>query len=305
MGQSVQRAVLEYLLRLHNSICFELAAEEPLRSFEGNMAKQADRGASYPRVLTGGDVLEKAAVMFTHAYGAQLPAAASSNRPYLVGHSFEAISVSVVVHPRNPYVPSTHMNIRAFFVTIPGEELSWWFGGGYDLTPYYPFKEDVLHWHRTAYDACMPFGADLYERFKRNCDEYFRLEHRGETRGVGGLFLDDFSEGGFEHAFELIRSIGDHFVPAYLPILRRRKQTCYTERERQFQLYRRGRYVEFNLLYDRGTRYGLQSGRRIESVLVSLPPVVEWRYDWHPEPGSPEAKLSSDFLRPRDWLADF
>jgi coproporphyrinogen III oxidase len=260
-------------------------------------------GLSHPQVLSGGDVLEKAAVMFTHARGAHLPRAATRDRRNLVGNPFEAISVSAIVHPRNPYAPSAHMNLRAFFVAPSERDCVWWFGGGYDLTPFYPFEEDVLHWHRTCRDACAPYGSGLYERFKKNCDDYFRLDHRGEARGVGGLFFDDLADGGFERNFSLIRSVGDHFLVGYLPIVQRRMGAPYGERQRRFQLYRRGRYVEFNLLLDRGTRYGLQSGRRIESVLASLPPVVEWPYNWNPEPGSPEARLS-EFLTPRDWLAE-
>jgi len=248
-------------------------------------------------------VLEKAAVLYTHSRGAALPAAATERRPHLAGRAFQAISLSVIIHPKNPYAPTTHLNLRAFFAKA-GADVAWWFGGGYDLTPYYPFEEDVLHWHQTARRACADFGADLYERLKRGCDAYFWLPHRGEARGVGGLFFDDFVEGGFEHAFALVRSVGDHFLPAYLTLLRRRKGTAFGRRERDFQLYRRGRYVEFNLLYDRGTRYGLQSGRRVESVLASLPPAVAWVHDPHVEPGSPEARLYCDFLRPRDWLAE-
>jgi len=209
-----------------------------------------------------------------------------------------------VIHPRNPYVPTSHMNVRFFIAEKDGAEPVWWFGGGFDLTPYYPFDEDALHWHRSARAACEPFGADYYPRFKKWCDEYFYLKHRGETRGIGGLFFDDLHEGGFEHGFGFMRSVGDRYLDAYRPIVARRKDTPYGERERDFQLYRRGRYVEFNLVYDRGTLFGLQSGGRTESILMSLPPLVKWRYNWRPEPGTPEARLYEDFLRPRDWLSE-
>ena len=230
-----------------------------------------------------------------------MPAAASARRPELAGRSFAALGVSLIVHPRNPYAPTSHANLRFFLAARDGVEPIWWFGGGFDLTPYYGFEEDAVHWHRTARTACEPFGQDLYPRFKKWCDEYFFLKHRNEPRGIGGLFFDDFDEGGFEHSFGFVRSVGDHYLRAYLPLLSRRKHSPYEERERQFQLYRRGRYVEFNLVYDRGTRFGLESGGRIESILVSLPPLVRWQYDWQPEPDSEEARLYEVFLQPRDW----
>jgi coproporphyrinogen III oxidase len=234
--------------------------------------------------------------------GDRLPPSASAGRPELAGRSFEAAGVSLVLHPRNPYAPTVHMNVRCFMATKPGETPVWWFGGGMDLTPYYGFIEDAEHFHRTCRDALMPFGKELHPRFKRWCDEYFYLKHRKEPRGVGGIFFDDFSELGFEQSFALTQSVGDHFLKAYLPILQRRRDTPYGERERDFQAYRRGRYVEFNLVYDRGTLFGLQSGGRTESILMSLPPIVKWRYDWQPEAGSPEARLYSDFLTGKDWL---
>jgi coproporphyrinogen III oxidase len=255
-------------------------------------------------VLEGGPVLEKAAVNFSHTVGTRLPPAATERRPELAGGHFEAASVSLIVHPRNPYAPTSHANVRCFAASKEGVEPVWWFGGGFDLTPFYPFDEDVLHWHRTCRELCAPFGADRYERFKKWCDEYFFLPHRGEPRGVGGLFYDDLDEGGFARCFAFHRAVGDGYLAAYLPILARRKDTPWGEREREFQLYRRGRYAEFNLIYDRGTRFGLQAGGRTESILASMPPVATWRYDWRPEPGSPEARLYEDFLRPRDWLSE-
>jgi coproporphyrinogen III oxidase len=233
-------------------------------------------------VLEDGPVIEKAAVNFTHARGDRLPSAATERRPELAGAAFQAVSLSLIVHPRNPYAPTSHANLRLFSAEPPSGNAVWWFGGGFDLTPYYGFDEDAVHWHQVARDACRPLGGDAYARLKRACDEYFFLPHRREPRGIGGLFFDDLAEGGYERCFEFVRSVGDHYLGAYRPILARRKETPYGERERDFQLYRRGRYVEFNLVYDRGTRYGLQSGRRIESVLASLPPAVHWRYDWQP-----------------------
>jgi coproporphyrinogen III oxidase len=251
-------------------------------------------------------VIERAAVNFTHTEGAAMPPTATERRPELAGRHYQAVSVSLIVHPRNPYVPTCHANYRAFVADTPGAETPavWWFGGGFDLTPYYGFEEDARHWHRVARDACTPFGGDWYPRFKQACDAYFHLPHRGEPRGIGGVFFDDLDEGGFEHCFGFLQSVGNAFVDAYQPILARRKGWPYGERERAFQLYRRGRYVEFNLLYDRGTRFGLQAGARVESVLASMPPLAAWRYDYRPEPGTPEAALYSDFLVPRDWAAE-
>jgi coproporphyrinogen III oxidase len=245
-------------------------------------------------------------VNFTHTLGRRMPPTATERRPELAGRSYQAVSISLIVHPRNPYAPTSHANFRFFIATDDAgvEEPAWWFGGGFDMTPYYGFEEDAVHWHRTARDACAPFGKALYPELKKQCDEYFFLAHRREARGVGGVFFDDLSEGGFAHCFAFQRSVGDAFLEAYLPILQRRKDTPYGEHQREFQLYRRGRYVEFNLIYDRGTRFGLQTGARVESVLASMPPLAAWRYDWQPRPGSPEAKLSEDFLRPRDWLAE-
>ncbi len=302
MGTDAGR-VRTYLLELQERICGELEALEGDGAFREDAEQDARGGLSRPRVLEGGRVLEKAAVHFTHSKGDRLPAAASARRPELAGRGFEAVSLSLIVHPHNPYVPTSHANLRCFVAGTAGADAVWWFGGGFDLTPCYGFVEDAVHWHRTARDACAPFGDDLYAAFKKACDEYFFLPHRGETRGVGGLFFDDLARGSFDETFALVRSIGDHFLPAYLPLVRRRMRAPYGERERDFQLYRRGRYVEFNLLYDRGTRYGLESGRRVESVLASMPPLARWSYRHAPEPGSPESELAREFLRPRDWLA--
>ena len=294
-------SIKSYLLALQDRICAALEAEDGVGRFREDSWERPEGGGGRSRVLTEGAVLEQAGVGFSHVHGPGLPPSATVQRPELAGRSFEALGVSLVFHPRNPYVPTTHMNVRVFVAEKPGEEPVWWFGGGFDLTPYYGFEEDAVRWHRTARAACEPFGADVYPRYKRWCDEYFFLKHRGEPRGIGGIFFDDLNEGGFERCFGLLRSVGDHFLPAYLPILQRRKDTPHGERERDFQLYRRGRYVEFNLVWDRGTLFGLQSGGRTESILMSLPPLVRWRYGWRPEPGSPEARLYEDFLRPRDW----
>ncbi len=297
-------AVRSYLMDLQDRICASLEAEDGEASFTRDVLEGERGGLARPRVLTGGPVLEQAAVNFSHTAGETLPPAATAARPELTGGGFEAVSVSLIVHPRNPYAPTTHANFRMFCATPPDGEPTWWFGGGFDLTPYYGYEDDAVHWHRKAQAACAPFGPDVYREMKAACDEYFALPHRGEQRGIGGLFFDDYAEGGFGQSFELLCSVGDHFLPAYLPILRRRKAQVYGEREREFQLYRRGRYVEFNLLYDRGTRYGLQARGRTESILASLPPIVHWRYDWHPEPGSPEAALYEQYLVPRDWAAE-
>ena len=305
-------AVREYLLQLQDTICAGLEAEDGSARFRSDEWQRADSGGAGPggggrtRILTEGAVFEKAGVAFSHVRGTSLPPSATAHRPELAGKSWEALGVSLVVHPRSPYVPTSHANVRFFRAARGGEsgggsDAVWWFGGGFDLTPYYGFTEDAVHWHRTARDAVAPFGTELYPRFKRACDEYFFLKHRGEPRGIGGLFFDDFNELGFERSFALLRAVGDAYLPAYRPIVARRKSAPYTDRERQFQLYRRGRYVEFNLVWDRGTLFGLQSGGRTESILMSLPPLVRWDYDWRPEPGSPEARLYDYFLQPRDW----
>jgi coproporphyrinogen III oxidase len=303
MSQPDISAVRRYLLELQDRICSELATEDGTEHFREDSWERPEGGGGRTRVLTEGTVFEQAGVNFSHVSGAKLPPSATAHRPELAGRSFQAMGVSLVIHPRNPYVPTSHMNVRFFVAEKEGADPVWWFGGGFDLTPYYPFEEDCLHWHRTANEACGPYGTDYYARFKKWCDEYFYLKHRGETRGVGGLFFDDFSERGFEHSFGFMRSVGDHYLPAYVPIVQRRKDTGFGERERDFQLYRRGRYVEFNLVYDRGTLFGLQSGGRTESILMSLPPLVKWRYNWRPAAGTPEARLYEEFLKPRDWLS--
>ena len=294
-------AVRAYLLSLQDRICAAIEAEEGAARFREDVWERPEGGGGRSRVLSEGAVFEQAGVGFSDVFGQGLPPSATAQRPELAGRSFEALGVSLVFHPRNPYAPTTHMNVRFFIAEKEGSEPVWWFGGGFDLTPYYGFEEDAVHWHRTAREACAPFGPGVYPRYKKWCDEYFFLRHRGEPRGIGGIFFDDLNEWGFDRCFALLQGVGDHLLPAYLPILRRRKDTPYGERERDFQLYRRGRYVEFNLVWDRGTLFGLQSGGRTESILMSLPPLVRWRYDWHPEPGTPEARLYEEFLKPRDW----
>ena len=270
---------------------------------EGDKAGAAfNGGGGISRLIEEGRVLERGGVNFSHVLGSRLPPSASAHRPELAGRRWEAMGVSLVLHPRNPYVPTVHMNVRCFVALKDGEAPVWWFGGGMDLTPYYGFKDDARHFHATCKAALDPFGVGLHPRFKEWCDRYFFLKHRNEPRGIGGVFFDDFSEGGFEPAFAMTKSVGDAFLDAYLPILERRKDTSYGERERDFQAYRRGRYVEFNLVFDRGTLFGLQSGGRTESILMSLPPIVKWRYDWHPAPGTPEAALYTDFLTAREWV---
>ena len=288
--------VKSYLLSLQDRICAAIEEEDGSGTFQEESWERAEGGGGRSRVLSEGTVFEQAGVGFSHVHGPGLPPSATVQRPELAGRSFEALGVSLVFHPRNPYIPTTHMNVRFFLAEKPGHEPVWWFGGGFDLTPYYGFEEDAVHWHTVAKEACEPFG--VYPRFKKWCDEYFFLRHRNEPRGIGGIFFDDLNEG---WGFELLRRVGDHFLPAYLPIVRRRRDMPWGERERDFQLYRRGRYVEFNLVWDRGTLFGLQSGGRTESILMSLPPLVRWRYNWRPEPGTAEARLYEVFLKPRDW----
>ena len=292
--------VRDYLANLQNRICAEFEMLDGKETFAADDWQRPGGGGGTSRVLSGGGIFEKAGVGFSHVFGKEMPPSATKNRPELAGKSFQAVGVSLVLHPRNPYVPTTHANFR--FFTAGERDPVWWFGGGFDLTPYYPFLEDVVHWHEVAKRVCDPFGEDLYPRYKTWCDEYFYLEHRGETRGVGGLFFDDLNEPDFDQSFEFVRRAADGFLEAYKPIVRKRASHPYGERQRDFQLYRRGRYVEFNLIYDRGTLFGLQSGGRTESILMSLPPLVQWRYNWSPEPGSAEEKLYADYLRPRDWL---
>lgn len=301
----MQTAQLEkvrtYLLDLQVRICAALEIEDGTARFSEDSWLREEGGGGRSRVLTEGAVFEKAGINFSDVRGSQLPASATAARPELAGASFRAMGVSLVIHPHNPNVPTTHMNVRFFYAEPKESEPIWWFGGGFDLTPYYGQREDAIHWHQTARAACEPFGEALYPKFKKICDEYFYLPHREEPRGIGGIFFDDYSEGGFEQAFDFMQSVGDHFLPAYQPIVARRKGDSSTDQQRQFQLYRRGRYVEFNLVYDRGTLFGLQSKGRTESILMSLPPLVRWEYHWHPEPDSPEAELYAVFLKPQDW----
>jgi coproporphyrinogen III oxidase len=293
-------AVRQYLLELQQTIVARLSGIEG-GSFRRDEWSRPGGGGGIAQVIEDGSVLERAGVNFSHVHGPNLPPSASAGRPELAGRSFQAMGVSLVLHPRNPYVPTTHMNVRYFVAEKDAAAPVWWFGGGMDLTPYYPFAEDARHFHRTCREALAPHGADCYPRYKKWCDEYFYLKHRAEPRGIGGIFFDDLNRPDFAACFALARSVGSHFLPAYLPILERRRGLAFGERERAFQAYRRGRYVEFNLVYDRGTLFGLQSGGRTEAILMSLPPRVEWRYDWKPEAGSPEEKLYTEFLVPRDW----
>lgn len=296
-------SIKQYLLGLQDQI------SDALMGIDGKLVLTEDDwlreggGGGRTRVMKGGNIFEQGGINFSHVFGEALPSSATANRPELAGRTFQALGVSLVLHPLNPYVPTTHMNVRFFIAEKEGEEPIWWFGGGFDLTPYYGFKEDARHWHEVAKKACDGFGEDSYTKYKKWCDEYFYLKHRDEPRGIGGLFYDDLNESGFESCFNFMQSVGDHFLKAYLPIVERRKDTEYGERERQFQLYRRGRYVEFNLVYDRGTLFGLQSGGRTESILMSLPPLVRWEYDHQVEAGSAEAELYDVFLKPQDWIA--
>lgn len=296
--------VENYLRDLQRKIVAALEDLDGRETFRRDKWERPGGGGGESRVLVGGAVFEQAGVGFSHVFGDQMPPSATKNRPELAGRSFQAMGVSLVLHPENPYVPTTHANVR-FFVAENGTDAPvWWFGGGYDLTPYYPFHEDVVSWHKRAKAACDEFGVDVYPRFKKWCDEYFFLKHRDETRGVGGLFFDDLSEFGFDRSFKFLRSVGDSFLEAYVPLVDARRDHPYGERQKNFQRYRRGRYVEFNLLYDRGTLFGLQSGGRTESILMSLPPQVRWEYNWHPEHGSAEEVLYTDYLKPRDWLGE-
>ncbi|NOU22690.1 MAG: oxygen-dependent coproporphyrinogen oxidase [Methyloglobulus sp.] len=294
--------VKNYLLTLQDSICKALEGEEPEARFIEDLWTRTEGGGGRTRVLTNGQVFEQGGVNFSHVSGFNLPPSATAKRPELANRQFQAMGVSLVIHPNNPYVPTSHANVRLFIAEKENEPTIWWFGGGFDLTPFYPFEEDVIQWHQIARSACQPFGDNVYPEFKKWCDDYFFLKHRDETRGVGGLFFDDLNEWGFERCFALMQSVGNHYIKAYLPIVQKRKTTVFGDRERNFQLYRRGRYVEYNLVYDRGTLFGLQSGGRTESILMSLPPVVHWKYNWQPEPGSPEAALYDRFLKPQNWL---
>jgi coproporphyrinogen III oxidase len=295
-------AVREWLLNFQESVIAAMQEIDPKTAFGRDHWERPGGGGGVSRACANGEVLEKGGVNFSDVQGTALPPSATMTRPELAARPFRAMGVSMVMHPRNPYCPTAHANIRFMAVGGPGET-AWWFGGGIDLTPYYGFTEDAVAWHRAAKAACDPFGSHLHAKYKAECDRYFYLPHRQEARGIGGLFFDDHNEGGFGHAFGFARGVGEAFAPAYAAILRRRRDTPFGERERQFQLYRRGRYAEFNLIYDRGTLFGLQSGGRTESILMSLPPLVRWEYNWQPKPNSPEARLSEYFLQPRDWLS--
>jgi coproporphyrinogen III oxidase len=306
MSQDPTTAVRDYLLGLQGRIVAAFEEEDGTPFRRDGWTRPAGgklEGDGLSQLVEEGGVLERGGCNFSHVKGSKLPPSATQHRPELAGARFEALGVSLVMHPRNPYVPTVHMNVRMLAAFPEQGEPVQWFGGGMDLTPYYPFAEDAVHFHRTCADALAPHGADLYARFKPWCDEYFYLKHRQEARGIGGIFFDDFNDGGFERGFALMRAVGDAFVPAYRPIVQRRRGLAYGERERDFQAYRRGRYVEFNLVWDRGTHFGLHGDGRTESILMSMPPIVKWRYDWKPEPGTPEAALYTDFLPPRDWLA--
>jgi len=302
MGIDINR-VNDYLQNLQAGITDELQQIDGNAVFEVDTWQREAGGGGRSMVLRGGAVFEQAGVNFSEVYGSKLPASASAHRPELAGRQFRAMGVSLVIHPDNPYIPTSHANVRFFVAEKPGEEPIWWFGGGFDLTPYYGFKSDCEHWHRVARQACDAFGPTRYAEYKKWCDDYFYLRHRDEARGIGGLFFDDLNEPDFEQAFAFMRSVGDHYLPAYTPIVERHKNDAFGEREKEFQWYRRGRYVEFNLVYDRGTLFGLQSGGRTESILMSLPPVVNWRYNYQPAAGSAEAELTDYYLKPRDWLA--
>ncbi|MCW8911558.1 MAG: oxygen-dependent coproporphyrinogen oxidase [Gammaproteobacteria bacterium] len=302
MSKPDLQAIKTYLLNLQQSICDELTQEDGEQTFIADEWQREQGGGGKSCVLSNGAVFESAGVNFSHVSGDSMPASATAHRPELAGRSFQAMGVSLVIHPNNPYVPTSHANVRFFIAEKEGEDPIWWFGGGFDLTPYYGFDEDVIHWHQTAKQACDPFGDDVYAKYKKWCDDYFYLKHRDEPRGVGGLFFDDLNEWGFEKSFQFMQSVANHYTKAYLPIVQKRKHTEYGERERDFQLYRRGRYVEFNLVYDRGTLFGLQSGGRTESILMSMPPLVKWRYNWQPEQGSAEAELYEKYLKPKEWV---
>lgn len=290
-------------MQLQDGICRQLTEADGGGSFEEDSWEREEGGGGRSRVLANGAFIEKGGVNFSHVKGAEMPASATAQRPELAGRSYEAMGVSLVIHPNNPHVPTSHANVRFFIAEKEGEEPVWWFGGGYDLTPYYGNDEDCIHWHRTAKNACDNFGPEVHTEYKTWCDDYFYLKHRNEPRGIGGLFFDDLNAWGFDKSFDFMQAIGNSFCAAYLPIFERRKGTPFTDAEKQFQLYRRGRYVEFNLVFDRGTLFGLQSGGRTESILMSLPPLVRWDYNWQPKEGTAEARLYSHYLVPKDWLA--
>lgn len=303
MSQPDTVIIKTFLMDLQDRICQQLANADGKATFQEDLWQRETGGGGRSRLLTQGAVFEQAGVNFSYVYGDEMPASATAHRPELAGRRFQAMGVSLVIHPHNPYVPTSHANVRFFIAEKEGAAPVWWFGGGFDLTPFYGFEQDAIHWHQTAYDLCQPFGDDVYPRFKKWCDDYFHLRHRDEQRGIGGLFFDDLNQPDFEYCFNLTQAVGQGFLDGYLPIVARRKDTPYGQRERQFQLYRRGRYVEFNLLWDRGTLFGIQSGGRTESILMSMPPLVRFEYDYHPEEGSPEAELYQRFLPVQDWIS--
>ena len=294
--------VIEFLKALQDQICSALEDADGTGKFVEDNWQRAEGGGGRTRVLTNGSVIEQGGVNFSVVSGDKLPPSATAHRPELAGRKWQACGVSLVIHPKNPFIPTSHANVRFFIAEKEGEAPVWWFGGGFDLTPFYPFKEDVVHWHQTAKDICQPFGDDIYPQYKKWCDEYFYLKHRNETRGVGGLFFDDLNQWDFDQCFDFMKAVGAGFIDAYIPLMNKRKDTPFDDNQRQFQLYRRGRYVEFNLVFDRGTLFGLQSGGRTESILMSLPPLVRWDYDYHPEPGSAEIELYQKFLIHREWV---
>lgn len=304
MSQPDIQQVKQFLLGLQDNICQTLELADGKGNFIEDSWERAEGGGGRTRVIRKGNVIEQGGVNFSHVHGGQLPASATAHRPELAGRSFEALGVSLVIHPKNPHIPTSHANVRFFIAEKEGEDPVWWFGGGFDLTPFYPVKEDVLHWHKVAQKVCQPYGEDVYPQYKKWCDDYFYLKHRNETRGVGGLFFDDLNQWGFDKSFAFMRDVGNGYLDAYVPILEARKDTPYSEKEREFQLYRRGRYVEFNLVYDRGTLFGLQTGGRTESILMSMPPLARWEYDYQPLDGSKEQELYTSYLKPKDWLAE-
>ena len=295
--------VKKYLVQLQESICSDLESLDGRAIFEiDRWTKEDGSGSGITSVICDGNIFEKGGVNFSIVQGNKMPKSASALRPELEGRKYTALGVSLVMHPENPYIPTVHSNVRFFVAEESGKQPIWWFGGGFDLTPFYGFDEDAVHWHTTAKKACLPFGEKVYSKYKKWCDDYFYLEHRDEQRGIGGLFFDDLNEGGFDRCFEFMKSVGDHFSEAYLPIVIKRKDTPYGKKERNFQLYRRGRYVEFNLIYDRGTLFGLQSGGRTESILMSMPPEVKWSYQFQVEKDSEEEKLYNHYLKPKEWI---
>lgn len=295
-------AIKEFLLYLQNKICKSIEDQDTEKKFMIDHWSRVEGSFGETRIISDGKVIERGGVNFSYITGDNLPPAATLKRPDLAGRKFVALGISVVIHPTNPYVPTSHANLRFFCAERKGSAPIWWFGGGFDLTPYYPFEEDCIHWHTMAANACKPYGANFYSKYKKWCDEYFYINHRQEMRGIGGLFFDDLNEDGFKNCFAFLKSVGEHYLLGYLPILEQRKKTPYTDRERNFQLYRRGRYVEFNLIQDRGTLFGLQSGGRVESILMSLPPLATWRYDWKPSKDTPESDLTEHFLQAREWI---